>query len=51
MWSRMKSTLRDLPVWQKVVLVIFAGTIFLTVFGSIISMINAMTHPEGIEKL
>jgi multisubunit Na+/H+ antiporter MnhB subunit len=30
---------------------IFEIAIFLTVFGSIITMINAMTHPEGIEKL
>lgn len=30
---------------------IFEIAIFLTVFGSIITMINAMTHPEGIEEL
>ncbi|MEJ8573522.1 dipeptide/oligopeptide/nickel ABC transporter permease/ATP-binding protein [Microbaculum marinum] len=39
----MKSTLRDLPVWQKVVLVIFAGTIFLTVFGPHIGPYSATT--------
>lgn len=43
MWSRMKSTLRDLPVWQKVVLVIFAGTIFLTVFGPYLGPYSAVT--------
>ncbi len=30
---------------------VFEIAIFLTVFGSIITMINAMTRPEGIEKL
>jgi hypothetical protein len=30
---------------------VFEVAIFLTVFGSIITMINAMTNPEGIESL
>ncbi|MFN8447383.1 MAG: hydrogen gas-evolving membrane-bound hydrogenase subunit E [Anaerolineae bacterium] len=30
---------------------VFELAIFLTVFGSIVTMINAMTRPEGIEKL
>lgn len=30
---------------------LFEVAIFLTVFGSIVTMINAMTNPEGIEKL
>ncbi|MCC6804858.1 MAG: electron transport complex protein RnfD [Anaerolineae bacterium] len=30
---------------------VFEFAIFLTVFGSIVTMINAMTRPEGIEKL
>jgi peptide/nickel transport system permease protein len=33
MWMRVKRTLKSLPYWQRAVLVIFFGIIFLTIFG------------------
>ena len=33
MWLRIKRTLKGLPYWQRAVLVIFGGIIFLTIFG------------------
>ena len=33
MWLRIKRTLKNLPYWQRAVLIIFFGIIFLTIFG------------------
>ncbi len=37
MWLRIKRTLKSLPYWQRAVLVIFGGIIFLTIFGPYIA--------------
>ena len=37
MWMRVKRTLKGLPIWQKVILIIFFGIIFLTIFGPYIA--------------
>ncbi len=37
MWLRIKRTLKSLPYWQRAVLVIFFGIIFLTIFGPYIA--------------
>ena len=37
MWLRIKRTLKNLPYWQRAVLIIFFGIIFLTIFGPYIA--------------
>lgn len=37
MWMRVKRTLKGLPIWQKVILIIFFGIIFLTICGPYIA--------------
>jgi ABC-type dipeptide/oligopeptide/nickel transport system ATPase component/ABC-type dipeptide/oligopeptide/nickel transport system permease subunit len=47
MWRRLKSTLRELPKWQIVVLFIFAGTIFLTLFGPYLGPYSSVSATAG----